>query len=106
MSAGVLMFGAMRRGLWSAGSIGERFELIRQSLRVWSDHWFIGVGFRAQGILNANPLTINNHWYPHNFVAESLLLGGIVLISLLVFFIVSVGLNSSFSITANSFKDS
>ena len=105
-TAGVLMFGAMRRGLWSAGSIGDRFELIRQSLMVWSDDWFLGVGFRAQGILHANSLTVSNHWYPHNFVAESLLLGGIVLMALLGYFIVSVGFNASFSITATGFKDS
>ena len=102
----VWMFGSMRRNLWSAGSIGDRFELIRQSLTVWSDNWFLGVGFRAQGILDANPLTIGNHWYPHNFVAESLLLGGVVLLALLGSFIISVGLNASFSITATGFKDS
>ena len=57
-SLSILIVGAIRRGFWSAGSIGDRFELIRQSLSVWSDDWLLGVGFSAQGILDANPLTM------------------------------------------------
>ena len=105
-SLSILIVGAIRRGFWSAGSIGDRFELIRQSLSVWSDDWFLGVGFSAQGILDANPLTISTHWYPHNFVAESLLLGGVVLTALLGSFIASVALNASFSTTATGFNHS
>ena len=105
-SLSILIVGAIRRGFWSAGSIGDRFELIRQSLSVWSDDWFLGVGFSAQGILDANPLTISTHWYPHNFVAESLLLGGVVLTALLGSFIASVALNASFSTTSTGFNHS
>ncbi len=105
MSAAMLMFGAMRRGLWSAGSIGDRVELIRQSIGVWSDHWFLGIGFRAQSILHSNLLTRGDHWYPHNFVAESLLLGGVVLMAIISSFIVSSAFSASFSVEADGFKD-
>ena len=50
-SAAVLILGGMSRNLWSQGSILDRTELLRQSLGVWSNHWFLGVGFRAQSIL-------------------------------------------------------
>ena len=96
----VLMFRGMVRVLWSPGSIGDRFELLLQSIVVWSNHWFLGVGFRAQSILHSNPVTISHHWYPHNFVAEVLLLGGVVLLVLVVSFIVSVGLTASFDFTS------
>ena len=99
-SAAVLMFGAMRRSLWAAGSVSDRFEMILQSLRVWTNHWFLGVGFRAQTILNSNPLTIGDHWYPHNFIAEVLLLGGVILMTIVVLYIVSVGLTTSFDLTS------
>ena len=96
----VLMFSGTFRILWSSGSIGDRYELLLQSIGVWSNHWFLGVGFRAQSILHSNPLTIGHHWYPHNFVAEVLLLGGVVLLALLISFIVSVGLTASFDVTS------
>ena len=99
-SAAVLMFGWMRRSLWADGSVSDRFEMILQSLRVWTNHWFLGVGFRAQSILNSNPLTIGNHWYPHNFIAEVLLLGGVILMTIVVLYIVSVGLTTSFDLTS------
>ena len=99
-SAAVLMFGGMRRSLWAAGSVSDRFEMILQSLRVWTNHWFLGVGFRAQTILNSNPLTIGDHWYPHNFIAEVLLLGGVILMTIVVLYIVSVGLTTSFDLTS------
>ena len=99
-SAAVLMFGWMRRSLWADGSVSDRFEMILQSLRVWTNHWFLGVGFRAQSILNSNPLTIGNRWYPHNFIAEVLLLGGVILMTIVVLYIVSVGLTTSFDLTS------
>ena len=104
-TAAISMFGSMRRAFWSQGSIQERVELLRQSLEVWSDHSFVGVGFRAQGILEANPFTISNHWYPHNFVVETLLLGGAVLMALLASFIVSILLSASFCASFVRFKD-
>ena len=103
-TAAVLMFGGMRL-VWSPGSIGDRLEMILQSLRVWTNHWFLGVGFRAQTILHSNPLTIGNHWYPHNFAAEVLLLGGVVLMTIVVLFFVSVGLTSSFDVTSAGLED-
>ena len=104
-SAAVLMFGGMRRSLWAAGSVSDRFEMILQSLRVWTNHWFLGVGFRAQTILNSNPLTILDHWYPHNFIAEVLLLGGVILMTIVVLYIVSVGLTTSFDLTSAGLED-
>ena len=105
-SACVLLFGEMRRvEFWDAGSIGDRIELIRQGLGIWSNHWFLGVGFHAQRILEANSLTISNYWYPHNFLIESLLIGGVVLIALSISFVVSVAMTSSFCIAAVDSKD-
>ena len=104
-TAAVLMLGGMRRGLWSAPSVLDRFEMILQSLRVWTNHWFLGVGFRAQTILNSNPLTIGDHWYPHNFIAEVLLLGGVILMTIVVLYIVSVGLTTSFDLTSAGLED-
>ena len=103
-TAAVLMFG--RRGLWGPASIVDRFEMILQSLKVWTNHWFLGVGFRAQTIIHSNPLTIGNHWYPHNFVAEVLLLGGVVLMTFVAFFIISAGLATAFDFTSAGVEDS
>ena len=105
-TAAVLMLGVMRRGLWAAGSVADRLEMILQSLRVWTNHWFLGVGFRAQTILNANTLKSGDHWYPHNFAAEVLLLGGVILMVIVVLFIVSVSLNISFDVAPAGFEDS
>lgn len=102
----MLMFGNMRRFLWAPQSVGDRFELIRQSISVWSENWILGVGFRSQGILDANPLTLTNQWYPHNFVAESLLLGGVILAALVISFIISVSFSASFDVTSLVFTDS
>ena len=102
----VSMFGGMRRDLGAPASIVDRFQLILQSLSVWTNHWFLGVGFRAQNILHSNPLTVSNHWYPHNFAAEVLLLGGVVLMILVVCFIVSVGLSACFDVSPAGLEDS
>ena len=102
----VSMFGGMRRDLGAPASFVDRFQLILQSLSVWTNHWFLGVGFRAQNILHSNPLTVSNHWYPHNFAAEVLLLGGVVLMILVVCFIVSVGLSACFDVSPAGLEDS
>ena len=105
ISAAVLMFGTMRRSLWSAGSIGDRVELFRQSLDIWSNHWLLGIGFRAQGLLHSSSLTKGDHWYPHNFAAESLLLGGFVLMAIVSSFIVFTALTTSFAVEAKGGTD-
>ena len=102
----VSMFGGMRRDLGAPASFVDRFQLILQSLSVWTNHWFLGVGFCAQNILHSNPLTVSNHWYPHNFAAEVLLLGGVVLMILVVCFIVSVGLSACFDVSPAGLEDS
>ena len=102
MSAVVLMFGMMHRTL--STSIVDRIELLRMSLGIWFDNWLLGIGFRSQGLLFYSPLT-KDHWYPHNFLAESLLLGGVVLAIFLCSFIVSTVITASFDIEAKSVED-
>ena len=85
-----VLFGAMKRNMWSPGSIGDRISLMVQSVNLFSGSWVYGVGFRAQKLLASNPETIKDHWYPHNLFAESLLIGGIFLAVPLICFTLSV----------------
>lgn len=95
-SISAVMLGAMRRNLLSVGSVGDRFELLKQSLEIWSDNLLLGVGFRSQTLLAENILTVKSHWYPHNLFAETFLIGGMLLVSLTIVFVVCAGLASSF----------
>ena len=55
-----------------------RWSAIEESIRVFLAHPFLGAGFGYHSNLS-DSLGYPQMWYPHNFIFESLALGGLVL---------------------------
>ncbi len=67
----------------------NRLTFISASLEYWHENPILGIGFRMHEILG-NLFVDLDPYYPHNFIIESLLIGGIVLcLSLLIFIILT-----------------
>ena len=67
-----------------------RFSAIHESIRVFLAHPFLGAGFGYHLDLSAS-VGYPQMWYPHNFIFESLALGGLFLtIPLIVCFVLAI----------------
>ncbi len=65
----------------------NRIKFISSSLEYWYQNPILGIGFKMHSILN-NLFVELDPYYPHNFIVESLLIGGIVLCLILLIFLV------------------
>ncbi len=61
----------------------NRITFIRSGLDYWLEKPIMGQGFRMHELLG-NLFSELDHFYPHNFIIESMLLGGILMAGLLI----------------------
>jgi len=74
----------------------NRLTLLFSSMKLWFRHPIFGVGFKMHESLGDVFINLN-HFYPHNFIAESFLLGGLFLGTLFLI-IISYTVKKSFQI--------
>ena len=77
-----------------------RLSAIHESLKVFWGHPLVGAGFGYHLNLSASVGDLNM-WYPHNFISESLALGGLML-TLPLFACIFLSMRSCFCLLANS----